>query len=208
MIQQAARHAMRCCLLGALLGALFLGLVGCEPKPQQPITSFKSTDITGIPYAQSLNLADVSGQKRSLADFKGKVIVVFFGFTQCPDVCPTTLAELVEIKRALGSDGERIQPIFVTIDPERDTPEVLKAYVTSFDPSFIALRGTLEETAAVAKEFKIYFAKVPGKTPNSYTMDHTSGSYVFDTQGKARLLIRNGTGVPVWVSDLKALLAQ
>lgn len=208
MPQQAARCVMHCSLLGALLGVLSLGLVGCEPKPQQPVASFKSTDITGISYAQALNLKDMSGQNRSLADFKGKVIVVFFGFTQCPDVCPTTLAEMVEIKRALGPDGERIQPIFVTIDPERDTPEVLKAYVTSFDPSFIALRGTLEETAAVAKEFKIYFAKVPGKTPNSYTMDHTSGSYVFDAQSRPRLLIRNGTGVPVWVSDLKALLAQ
>lgn len=181
-----------------------VGLVGCE----RPVAVFKSTDITGAPYAQALSLPDASGQRRSLSDFKGKVVIVFFGYTQCPDVCPTTLAELAAVKQALGPDGERIQALFVTIDPERDTAEVLKTYVSSFDPSFLALRGTLEETAAVAKEFKAFYAKVPGKTPTSYTMDHSVGSYVFDTRGKIRLFVRNGSGVPAWVADIKALLAQ
>jgi protein SCO1/2 len=185
-----------------------IGLLGCEPKPQAPLTAFKSTDITGIPYAQTFSLTDTTGQKRSLAEFKGKVVVVFFGFTQCPDVCPTTLAELVEVKKALGPDGNRLQAIFITIDPERDTPEVLQTYVTSFDPTFMALRGSPEETTAVAKEFKVYFAKVPGKTPESYTMDHSSASYVFDTEGHPRLLVRNGNGVVAWLSDIQALLGK
>lgn len=199
------RNTLRTLVLAGLISLSALALTACN---RPPAVVFKSTDITGVPYAQTLDLSDVSGQKRSLSDFKGKVVIVFFGFTQCPDVCPTTLAELVQVKQALGPDGDRIQPIFITVDPERDTPEVLKAYVTSFDPSFIALRGSLEETTAVAKEFKVYFAKVPGKTPTSYTMDHTAGSYVFDTHGKVRLLIRNGSGIPVWVADLKALLSQ
>ena len=202
-------HTLRTLALAGLLSLSALALTACNRPP--PVV-FKSTDITGVPYAQSLaqslDLPDLSGQKRSLSDFKGKIVIVFFGFTQCADVCPTTLAELAQVKQALGPDGNRIQPIFITVDPERDTPEVLKAYVTSFDPSFIALRGTLEETTALAKEFKVYFAKVPGKTPTSYTMDHTAGSYVFDTHGKVRLMIRNGSGIPVWVADLKALLSQ
>ena len=191
-------------LTGVAAGAGLLGLTGCE----RPAVTFKNTDITGIPYAQTVNLPDTTGQRRSLGDFKGKVVIVFFGYTQCPDVCPTTLAELAAVKRELGPDGNRIQPLFITIDPERDTPEVLQTYVTSFDPGFIALRGSLEETTAVAKEFKVYFAKVPGKTPTSYTMDHSSASYVFDARGKVRLLVRNGAGVPAWAADIRALLAQ
>jgi len=188
----------------SMLAAAALMLGACSPdKPQ-----FRSIDITGADYARDFKLADHNGQPRTLADFRGKVVVIFFGFAQCPDVCPTAMAELAEIKRLLGADGGKVQGLFVTLDPERDTPEVLKAYVSSFDPSFIALRGTLEETTALAKEFKVYFAKVPGKTPTSYTMDHTAGSYVFDTHGKVRLLIRNGSGIPVWVADLKALLSQ
>lgn len=180
------------------------GLSACERK----VVAFKSADITGAPYAQKLSLPDATGRLRSLSDFKGKVVVVFFGYTQCPDVCPTTLAELAAVKKALGPDGERLQALFVTIDPERDTPEVLKTYVNSFDPSFLALRGTLEQTQAVAKEFKVYFAKVPGKTPTSYTMDHSAGNFVLDTRGQVRLLVRNGTGVDAWVADVKALLSQ
>ena len=119
--------------------------------------------------------------------------MVFFGYTQCPDVCPTTMAELAQIKQALGADGERVQGVFVTVDPERDKPEVLKAYSASFDPSFVALRGSPEQTAAAAREFKVFYAKVPGKTAGSYTVDHTAGSYVFDTKGKLRLFERYGT---------------
>lgn len=198
------RHALHRLALAGMAGGGLLGLAACERPP----VTFKNTDITGIPYAQKVDLPDASGQRRTLAEFKGKVVIVFFGYTQCPDVCPTTLAELAALKRELGPDGNRIQALFITIDPERDTPEVLKTYVTSFDPGFLALRGTPEETAAVAKEFKVYFAKVPGKTPTSYTMDHSSGNYVFDTRGKVRLLVRNGAGLPAWAADIKALLAQ
>ena len=169
--------------------------------------SFKGVDITGATYAGKLGLSDQHGQVRNLGDFKGKVSVVFFGYTQCPDVCPTTMSELASVKKALGKDGERVQGIFVTIDPARDTAEVLKAYMASFDPSFIALRGTAEETTAVAKEFKVFYAKVPGKVEGSYTMDHTAGSFIFDTQGRVRLFVRYGAPADDLASDLKALLA-
>ena len=133
--------------------------------------------------------------------------MVFFGYTQCPDVCPTTMVELAQVKKALGKDGERIQGVFVTVDPERDTPELLKAYMGSFDPSFVALRGTPEQTREVAKEFKVFYGKVPGKTEGAYTMDHTAGSYVFDAQGRLRLFVRYGTGAEALTADLKTLLA-
>lgn len=177
---------------------------GCDvAKPQ-----FKSIDITGADYARTLALTDQNGQPRTLADFKGKVTVVFFGYTQCPDVCPTTMAELAEVKRALGADGAKVQGIFVTVDPERDSPELLKAYMANFGADFVALRGTPEQTKAAAKEFKVFFAKVPGKTEGSYTMDHTAGSYVFDTQGRVRLFTRYGSGSKALADDLKLLLAE
>jgi protein SCO1/2 len=170
--------------------------------------SFKSIDITGADYARELNLPDADGRPRSLAEFQGKVTVVFFGFTQCPDVCPTTMAELATIKKALGADGARVQPVFVSIDPERDTPEVLKAYVGNFGPDFVALRGDAEQTKAAAKHFKVFYAKVPGKTAGSYTMDHTAGSYVFDPRGRVRLFTRYGMGAEPLQSDLKRLLDE
>lgn len=180
-------------------------LAGCQ-KPEAP--AFKSVDITGAEYGRELNLTDADGQRRHLADFKGKVTVVFFGFTQCPDVCPTTMMELAQVKKALGTDGDRVQGIFVTIDPERDTAAVLKAYVTNFSPDFVALRGSAEETQAAAKQFKVFYAKVPGKTPETYTMDHTAGSYILDTQGRIRLFTRYGSGAEALTQDLKLLLAQ
>jgi protein SCO1/2 len=185
--------------------ALVATLAGCD---RTTAPSFKAIDITGAEYAQGFDLPDSSGQRRTLADFKGKVTLVFFGFTHCPDVCPTTLLEIAEVKKALGAGGERIQGIFVTVDPERDTPEVLKAYVDNFGAGFVALRGTMEETAEVAKAFKVYYAKVPGQTPGSYTMDHTAGSYVFDANGKVRLFTRYGTGTEALKHDLQILLAQ
>ena len=169
--------------------------------------AFRGVDITGAEYARTLSLTDQHGQPRTLADFKGKVTLVFFGFTQCPDVCPSTMAELAQIRVKLGADGNRVQGVFVTLDPERDTPEMLKAYMGGFDPSFIALRGTPEQTAAAAKEFKVYYAKVPGKSPGTYSLDHTAGSYVFDTHGKVRLFVRYGSGAEALTADLKALLA-
>ena len=180
-------------------------LAACEREPARP--SFRSIDITGATYAQRLDLPDADGKPRSLADFQGKVVIVFFGYTQCPDVCPTALAEISELKNRLGADGAKVQPVFVTVDPERDTPEVIKAYVGGFGPDVVALRGTPEQTQAVAKEFKVFFAKVPGKAAGSYTMDHTAGLYVFDAKGRVRLFARYGSGVEPLLADVKALLA-
>lgn len=197
-----------------MLATLVAALVGCDNRPSAgaagsaPRVSFKGIDITGADYAKELNLSDADGRRRSLSDFSGKVVVVFFGFTQCPDVCPTTLVELAQVKKALGPDGARVQGIFVTVDPERDTPELLKAYVGNFGADFVALRGTPEETKAVAKHFKVFYAKVPGKTEGSYSVDHTAGSYVFDTRGRVRLFTRYGTGPEALAQDLKALLAE
>ena len=190
-----------------LLGAALL-VAGCDRTavPSNKV-DFRGVDITGAEYARTLALPDQDGKLRTLEDFKGKVTVIFFGFTQCPDVCPTTMAELAQVKKALGKDGERLQGVFVSVDPERDTPEILKKYMGSFDPSFVALRGTPEQTKAVAKEFKVFYAKVPGKTEGSYTVDHTAGSYILDTQGKVRLFVRYGSGAEALTADLKALLA-
>ena len=185
-----------------------LVLAGCEPAgPSAPKQSFRGVDITGADYARSLSLPDQNGQQRSLADFKGKVVVVFFGYTQCPDVCPTTMAELAQIKKAMGKDGERVQGVFVSVDPERDTPEILKSYMASFDESFVALRGSADQTKAAAKEFKVFYGKVPGKTEGSYSVDHTAGSFIFDPAGKVRLFVRYGGGAEALTADLKALLA-
>ncbi|HEX7439517.1 MAG TPA: SCO family protein [Caldimonas sp.] len=190
----------------ALLAALAF-VAGCDrdgapgSRPQ-----FKATDVTGADFGRSLALPDLTGRMRTLEDFKGKVTVIFFGYTQCPDVCPTTLVELAQVKKSLGAEGDRVQGVFVTIDPERDTPEVLKAYVASFDPGFVALRGTPEQTAAAAKEFKVFYAKVPGKSPGSYTMDHTAASYVLDVDGRLRLFVRYGSGAAALAADLSALL--
>ena len=194
--------------LNGWLALLFLPLVllaACDTGPGKP--AFKAIDITGAEYGRDFKLPDADGQVRTLADFKGKVTVVFFGYTQCPDVCPTTMVELAEVRKALGADGARVQGIFVSVDPERDTPEVLKAYVTNFSPDFVALRGTPEETAALAKHFKVFYSKVPGPTPTSYTIDHTAGSYIFDAHGKLRLYTRYGTGAEALTHDLKLLLA-
>lgn len=185
-----------------LVSALALAAAGCmESKPQ-----FRGVDLTGADYAKDLRLTDHNGQPRSLQDFKGKVAVVFFGYTQCPDVCPTTLAELAEAKKLLGPDGDKVQGVFVTVDPERDTPEVLKAYMANFDPSFVALRGTPEQVAAVAKDFKLYYKKVDGKTAGTYTMDHGAASYVYDPQGRLRLYTRYGSGAQAMADDIRLLL--
>lgn len=188
-----------------------LALGGCDrvlPGGSSGKPAFKAVDITGAEYARSLSLTDPDGQRRTLADYRGKVVLVFFGYTQCPDVCPTTMAELAEVKRSLGADGARVQGIFVTVDPERDTAELLKAYVANFGPDITGLRGTPDEIKAAAKEFKVFFSKVPGKTDTSYTIDHTAGSYVFDAKGKVRLFTRYGTGAKALADDLKLLLAE
>ena len=180
-------------------------LTGCgrAGSPQ-----FKAIDITGADYARELELPDTDGKMRRLTEFKGKLTVVFFGFTHCPDVCPTTLMELAAVRKALGPDGGKLQGVFVTVDPERDTPTVLKAYVSNFGEDFLALRGNVEQTKAVAKHFKVHYAKVPGKSEGSYTLDHTAGSYIFDKQGRIRLFTRHGGGAEALQHDVKLLLAE
>ncbi len=199
-----AQHPRRLILALAAAGLL----AACDRLPGSAAPSFKAIDITGADYARELNLSDADGKPRSLAEFKGKVVLVFFGFTQCPDVCPTTMLELAAVKKSLGADGDRVQGLFVTIDPERDTAEVLKAYVASFGPDFVGLRGDAQQTQAAARHFKVFYAKVPGKTEGSYSMDHTAGSYVFDAKGRVRLFTRYGTGAEALTHDLKLLLAE
>lgn len=167
---------------------------------------FNAIDITGANYAKGFALKDYTGQERKLTDFKGKVVVVFFGYTQCPDVCPTTMTELVEVKRLLGANGDKLQAVFITVDPARDTAELLNAYVTNFDPSFVALIPTPEQLTEVAKDFKIYYKKVDGKTPTSYTMEHSAGSYIFDGRGQVRLFSRYGSGAQAIAQDIAILL--
>jgi len=182
--------------MGALLGA-------CAPSGQK----FNSTDITGAEYGKDFKLTDHAGKVRTLADFKGRAVVMFFGYTRCPDVCPTTMVEMKHVIEYLGEEGKRVQVLFVTIDPERDKPELLAQYVPAFDPGFLGLYGDLETTQKTAKDFKVFFQKVPGKTADSYTMDHTAGSYVFDPLGRLRLFVRHGGDTGPLVADLKALLS-
>ena len=189
------------------IGAVAL-VAGCDRTAgDRGRPTFHFTDITGAEFARKLELTDADGKPRSLADWRGKVIVVFFGYTQCPDVCPTTMAELAQIRTQLGADGDRLETVFVTIDPERDTPEVLKAYVANFGPNVVALRGDAEQTAAAAKEFKVFYAKVPGTTAGSYTMDHSAASFVFDPAGRVRLFVPYGADTKLLTGDVKQLLA-
>ena len=197
------RNTIKLIAGGAFLAGATGLLSACsgEKKPQ-----FTSIDITGADYARDFSLTDHNGQARSIKDFQGKVVVIFFGFTQCPDVCPTSMAELAEIKKMLGADGARLQGLFVTLDPERDTQQVLKAYMGNFDPTFLALRPDLDKLPQLAKDFKIFYKKVDGKTSGSYTLDHSAGSYVFDTQGRVRLYSRYGTGAAPLAADIRLLL--
>jgi protein SCO1 len=176
-------------------------IAGCDRSPQ-----FRSTDITGAPYGHALELADHTGKPRRLEDWRGKLVVLFFGFTHCPDICPTTLADIAQAVKSLGADAERVQVLMVSVDPERDAQEALAKYVTAFDPRFLALRGDLAATQKVAAEYKIFFEKA--KSGDSYTVNHSAQSYVIDAQGRLRLLVRHdriGSDLP---HDLKALLAE
>ncbi|MBC3873715.1 SCO family protein [Undibacterium sp. LX15W] len=174
----------------------------------KPAEKFVNTDLTGLEYAKDFSLIDQNGQPRTLADFKGKAVVLFFGYTQCPDVCPTTMFEMSKVMTQLGPLADRVQVLFVTVDPERDTQELLAAYVPNFDKRFLGLYGNAEATAKVAKEFKVFYQKSPGKTPDSYTMDHTAASYVFDPEGRIRLYVQYGQKTDAIVHDLKILLQQ
>ncbi len=188
--------------LGALL--LALTLAGCGlPQP-----AFNTTDITGSDCCRDFRLTDQNGKTRTLADFHGKAVVVFFGYTQCPDVCPTTMAELKSVMQQLGTDAQRVQVLFVTLDPERDTRALLAQYVPAFDPSFLGLYGDAETTAKTAKEFRVFYQKQPGATPGSYTLDHTAGSFVFDPQGRVRLFVHYNTPAASLAADLRTLLRQ
>lgn len=194
-------------VLGAAV-VLASALAGCDRTPAPPVHKFNAVDLTGAEYARDFSLPDFDGRTRTLADFKGKVTAVFFGYTQCPDACPTTMTELAAVAKNLGPDAARLQVVFVTVDPSRDTPALLKAYVTNFNPTFLALRGDEEHTKAVAKEFRVFYEQVPGKTAGAYTIDHTAGTYLFDPQGRVRLFARQGQDPALLTDDIKALLAQ
>ena len=172
----------------------------------QDNTSFKSIDITGANYALDFELPDSQGRIRRLADFQGKAVVLFFGYTQCPDVCPTTLQELTQARQLLGPLGDRVQGVFITLDPERDTAELLRAYMGSFDQSYVALVPNADQLAQAAKHYKVYYKKVDGKTPTSYTIDHTAASFIYDPQGRIRLYTRYGLGAQALADDLRRLL--
>ena len=184
------------------IAAIGILLAACAPSKVQ----FESVDITGADYAKDFHLSEPSGQARSLADYRGKVVLLFFGYTQCPDVCPTTMADLKTVMKTLGPDAPRVQVLFVTLDPVRDTPEVLAQYVPAFDPRFVGLRGDEAGTAQTARDFKVFYQKVPGTVPGSYTLDHTAGTYVFDPTGRIRLFIRQGEGATAVAHDVKLLL--
>ena len=187
-------------VLAAAIGVLALS--GCSPEA----ISFKSTDVTGADFAKNLRLTDHFGQVRTMADFKGKVLVVFFGFTQCPDVCPTSMTTMAEVKRLFGEKGNLPQGVFITVDPERDTQQVLQGYMQNFDPTYLALRPEPDELKAVADDFKIYFKKVEGRTQTSYSMDHSAGKYIFDTMGRVRLFSQYGAEAAVIAGDIQTLL--
>lgn len=183
-----------------LFVALLIG--GCSPPPR-----FNATELSGIDWGKDFALTDHNGKPRRLADFKDRAVLMFFGYTQCPDVCPSTMANMRELMVKLGPDAERVQVLFVTVDPERDTPQLLAQYVPVFHPSFLGLYGDAAAIAATAGEFKIFYRKQPGKTPSTYTVDHTAGSYVFDPRGRLRLHVRHGETPERMAQDIKRLLA-
>ena len=185
----------------ALVIVLLLAVAGCAPD------KFRATDITGANFARDFQLIDHDGKPRTLADFRGKVVLLFFGFTHCPDICPSTLAQFAQAAKQLGADAERVQFLLVTVDPERDTAEVLKAYVLAFDPRFLGLTGDMQAITRTAKEFKVIFQKQQGKTADSYTVDHSAGIYAFDPAGNVRLFVRHDQAVPDLVHDIRLLLA-
>ncbi|HEV8256434.1 MAG TPA: SCO family protein [Casimicrobiaceae bacterium] len=189
-------------LRATVAALLVLAVAACGPAAPK----FRGSDITGISYGRDFRLNDHNGKPRTLADFRGKVVVMFFGYTQCPDACPTTLSELAATMQKLGPDAARVQVLFVTVDPERDTADLLSRYVPAFNPSFLGLYGDAAATAVTAKEFKIIYQKQPGSTPGAYTMDHSAGTYIFDPQGRLRVYESYGQGPEVFAHDIRVLL--
>ena len=189
--------------------ACVLSLSACDQKGVPlPKTVFANTDITGLDYGKDFALTDHNGKPRSIADFRGKLVFVFFGYTHCPDICPTTLSDMAGIMKALGPDADKLQVLFITLDPERDTPEVMAGFVPAFHPSFLGLYGDRPATEKVARDFKIFQQRVPGSDGKSYTIDHTAASYVFDTRGNLRLFVRHGQNGAPLLNDLKLLLSE
>ncbi|HJQ63994.1 MAG TPA: SCO family protein [Burkholderiales bacterium] len=188
-----------------VIGLLALAAIlsGCEQRA--PVPKFRLTDVTGAPFGKALALNDHHGKPRTLQDFRGKVVVLFFGFMHCPDVCPATLAELAQVAKALGPDAARMQVLFVTVDPERDTPGLLRQYVPSFHPDFLGLHGDAAATAQAAKEFKIFYQKQP-QSGGDYSMDHSAGTYILDQQGRLRLFAQHGAGASALLHDIRLLL--
>lgn len=180
-------------------------LAGCGES-----TKFSSTDISGAEFGREFSspLTDHTGQLRKLADYKGKVVVIFFGYIQCPDVCPTTLSNMAEVLKLLGSAAERVQVLFITVDPDRDTRELLAAYVPQFHPTFVGLSADVATTAATAREFKVFYQKQAGSTPQTYTVDHSANSYVYDVRGRLRLTVMHGESAQKISADIRLLLAE
>lgn len=197
---------MRVLFLALVLATL--GACGRTESPPPPEPTFLATDITGAPWGRDFRLTDHTGKVRTLADFRGKLVALFFGYTHCPDVCPTTLSDFAAAIRELGPDGEKVQVLFVTVDPERDAPELLAQYVPSFNPTFLGMSTDQASLATLAKEFKVVYQKNTVQGPADYLIDHSAGTYVFDAQGNLRLLIAYGTGPQAIAQDLRTLLAQ
>ena len=186
-----------------------LTLSACDNKGMPlPKTVFANTDITGLDYGKDFSLTDHNGKPRTIADFRGKLVFVFFGYTHCPDICPTTLSDMAGIMKSLGPDADKLQVLFITLDPERDTPEVMAGYVPAFHSGFLGLYGDRAATEKVARDFKIFQQRVPGPDGKSYTIDHTAASYVFDTRGHLRLFVRHGQNGAPLLNDLKLLLSE
>lgn len=196
----------RLCVSTLLGSAAFVAVLAGGCGSPEPLLRFNAVDITGAAYARDFRLHAADGGERTLADYRGKVVLLFFGFTQCPDVCPTALTRAAEVRKRLGNDGDRLQVIFVTIDPERDLPAVLSEYTHAFDPGFTGLYADPETTRKTADEFRIFYARVP--TGASYTMDHTATSYVYDTRGELRLAVRHGDSAQQLADDIRVLLKQ
>lgn len=192
-------------LAGALCVLALLGLVGCQPSPPPPV--FNATDVTGAPFARDFTLTDHHGEVRRLADFRGKLVAIFFGYTHCPDVCPTTLSDFAVALEQMGDDAARVQVVFVTVDPERDTPELLRAFVPAFNPTFLGMYTDAESLRALAAEYKVVYQKTGVKAPDDYLIDHSAGTFVYDTAGRLRLHVPYGTGPDAIAQDMKTLLA-
>ena len=190
-------------LLGLVLAAT---LTACEPRASKP--AFHATDITGATFARDFSLTDHNGQPRKLADFRGKLVALFFGYTHCPDVCPTTMTDLAAAIKSLGPEGNKVQVLFVTVDPARDTAALLKQFVPAFNPTFLGLRPTPEQLKLLAAEYKVVYQKNPGASTADYLMDHSAGTYIYDPQGRLRLLIPYGTSAQLIARDFATLLAQ